>query len=82
MTEFSGNFGFASPSIERNLSRRRNTGVQLLATITLAVSLIIAATAVSIGMARAQVLHSHYLSALTSHAVSPPVAASGVAPAR
>ena len=53
MTELSGNVGFASPMTDRRFSRRRH-GVELFATLALAVSLVIAATAVSIGMARAQ----------------------------
>jgi Na+/glutamate symporter len=48
--------GFASPIAEKKFSRRRTLGVELIATLALAVSLIIAATAVSIGMARAQLL--------------------------
>jgi hypothetical protein len=55
MTELTGMVGFASPIAEKKLSRRRTLGVELFATLALAVSLIIAATAVSIGMARAQV---------------------------
>lgn len=57
MTELTGNVGFASPMTERKFSRR-NAAIELLATVTLAVSLVIAGTAVSIGMARAQVLHT------------------------
>jgi hypothetical protein len=53
-TEFAGKVGFASPATEKNFSRRR-AGIELLATLSLAVSLIVAATAVSIGVARAQV---------------------------
>jgi len=56
MTELTGQVGFASPIAEKKLSKRRRVGVELLATVALAVSLIIAATAVSIGMARAQAL--------------------------
>jgi len=63
MTELSGNVGFASPITDRKFSRHRNVAVELLATAALAVSLIIAGTAVSIGMARAQVLHAPCLSA-------------------
>ena len=55
MTELTGKVGFASPVTERKLSKRR-AGIELLATVALAVSLAIAATAVSIGMARAQAL--------------------------
>jgi hypothetical protein len=53
MTEFAGKVGFASPAAEKKFSKRR-AGIELLATLSLAVSLVIAATAVSIGMARAQ----------------------------
>ena len=55
MTELSGTVGFASPKTDRRFSRRRH-GVELFATLALALSLVIAATAVSIGMARAQLL--------------------------
>ncbi len=53
LTELTGKVGFAAPMAERIISRRRH-GVELFATLALAVSLVIAATAVSIGMARAQ----------------------------
>jgi hypothetical protein len=53
MTMLTGKVGFASPSIEKTISNRR-TGIELIATLALAFSLVIAATAVSIGMARAQ----------------------------
>jgi len=56
MTQLTGKAGFASPAIEKRFSKRRSAGVELVATIALAVSLAIAATAVSIGMARAQAL--------------------------
>lgn len=55
MTELAGQVGFASPVTEKKFSKRR-AGIELLATVALAVSLVIAATAVSIGMARAQAL--------------------------
>jgi hypothetical protein len=58
MTELPGNVGFASVMTERELSSTRNVAVELLATVALAVSLVIAGTAVSIGMARAQVSHA------------------------
>jgi hypothetical protein len=58
MTELTGTVGFASPIAEKSLSRRRTRGVELIATLALVVSLIVAATAVSIGMARAQALAS------------------------
>jgi hypothetical protein len=56
MSELIGRAGFTSPIAEKTLSRRRNLGVELIATTALAVCLIIAVTAVSIGMARAQAL--------------------------
>ena len=56
MTELTGKVGFASPNIENKFSTRRTAGVELIATMALAISLIIAATAVSIGVARAQAL--------------------------
>ena len=55
MTELTARIGFGSPIKEQIIVTRRRAGVQLIATVALAVSLIIAATAVSIGMARAQV---------------------------
>jgi hypothetical protein len=54
MRELTGKAGFASSAFEKKFSRRRNAVVELLATVGLAASLIIAATAVSIGVARAQ----------------------------
>ena len=59
MTELTGRVGFASPIAELTYSKRRNAGVELIATVALAISLVVAATAVSIGMARAQAFHSH-----------------------
>jgi hypothetical protein len=56
MTELTGKVGFASPVSERKSSRRRILGVELIAAGALAVCLIIAVTAVTIGMARAQAL--------------------------
>jgi hypothetical protein len=53
MTELAGKVGFASPATEKKVSRRR-AGIELFATLSLAASLMIAATAVSIGMTRAQ----------------------------
>ena len=58
MTELPGEIGFASPMTETTFSKRRRAGVELMATIALAISLVIAATAVSIGMARAQALYA------------------------
>jgi hypothetical protein len=45
--------GFASPASQEKFSFRR-TGIELAATAGLVIALVIAATAVSIGMARAQ----------------------------
>jgi hypothetical protein len=56
MSELHGKVGFASPAANNTFIRRRRVGVELIATIALAVSLVIAATAVSIGATRAQVL--------------------------
>jgi hypothetical protein len=56
MTTLTGKVGFASPHSEKALSKKRTLGVELIATLALAVSLIIAATAVSFGVARAQSL--------------------------
>ena len=57
MAELTVTVGFASPIAENALSERRRVGVAVFATIALAVSLTVAATAVSIGAARAQILH-------------------------
>ena len=59
MTELTGKVGFASPITEKTFAKRRRVGVELFATLALAISLVIAATAVSIGMARAQAAHSY-----------------------
>ena len=56
MTELTGKVGFASPNIKDKYSSRRTAGVELIATMALAISLIVAATAVSISFARAQAL--------------------------
>jgi hypothetical protein len=56
MTELTGKAGFASPVTNRNVSKRRSAGIELIATLGLAVAFVIAATAVSIGVARAQAL--------------------------
>ncbi|HEX8827719.1 MAG TPA: hypothetical protein VF778_06365 [Xanthobacteraceae bacterium] len=53
MTELTGKVGFASPIAHQTFANRRR-GIELFATVALAISLVIAATAVSIGMARAQ----------------------------
>lgn len=54
MTALTGKVGFASPVTERNSSKRRSIGIELAAMLGLALAFIIAATAVSIGVARAQ----------------------------
>ncbi len=54
MTALTGKVGFASPNSEKSLSRKRTAGVELIATLAFAFSLIVAATAVSFGVARAQ----------------------------
>ncbi len=53
MTGLSGKIGFASPISEKAIAKRRRAGVELIATVALAISLVVAATAVSIGMASA-----------------------------
>ncbi len=58
MTELTRKAGFASPIDEKTFAKRRRAGVEMFATLALAVSLLVAATAVSIGMARAQALHA------------------------
>jgi hypothetical protein len=56
MTALNGReVGFTSPAIQQKFPIRR-TGIELAATVGLAVALVVAATAVSIGMARAQAL--------------------------
>jgi hypothetical protein len=64
MTELTGKVGFASPTAGRKVTPCRILGVELFATLALVISLIVAATAVSIGVARAQAFadigrHSH-----------------------
>jgi len=49
MAELPGNLGFAPPRADKALLRRRAVALELIATAGLAVSLVIAATAVSIG---------------------------------
>jgi hypothetical protein len=49
MTELTGSPGFAPPKTEQTLSRRRRMALELIATGALTVSLIVAATAVSLG---------------------------------
>ena len=54
MTELTGKVGFASAVSTKRITRCRIVGVELIATMALVVCLIIAVTAVSIGVARAQ----------------------------
>ena len=56
MTELTGMVGFSSHIAEKRRAKRHTLGLELIATVALAVSLIVAATAVSIGMARARTL--------------------------
>lgn len=77
MTEFTGReIGFASPANHRKFSIRR-TGIELAATAGLVIALVIAAAAVSIGMARAQAFGTahHGVAPLAVAAVSLGVAA-------
>jgi len=61
MTKLTGPAGFASPVSTKRIERCRLLGIELFATVALAVSLLIAATAVSIGVARAQAFANvHY----------------------
>ncbi len=53
MTALKGQVGFTSPTSDKMKVKRRRAGVELFATVALAISLAIAATAVSIGMASA-----------------------------
>jgi hypothetical protein len=53
MTALTGKVGFASPISEKSLSRKRTVGVELIATLALVFSLVVAATAVSFGVASA-----------------------------
>ena len=48
MTELSGSHGF-TPRAETSLSKRRTLAIELIATVALTVSLVVAATAVSLG---------------------------------
>jgi hypothetical protein len=61
MTGLSGKIGFTSPLSEKISATRRRAGVELFATLALAVSLAVAATAVSIGMASAHTPLMHIL---------------------
>jgi len=48
MAELTGNPGFAPPQSAETLSRRRAVALELIATLALTVSLVVAVTAVSI----------------------------------
>ena len=52
MTELTGMVGFSSQIATKRLAKRQTVRLQLIATVALAVSLMIAAAAVSIGVAR------------------------------
>lgn len=49
MAELTGSPGFAPPLAEKTLSKRRAVALELIATVTLTISLVVAATAVSLG---------------------------------
>jgi len=49
MAELTGNPGFAPPRAEQTLSKRHMAALELIATVAPTVSLVVAATAVSIG---------------------------------
>jgi len=49
MADLPGSLGFARPRTENTLSRRRAATIDLIATFSLTVSLLIAVTAVSLG---------------------------------
>jgi hypothetical protein len=49
MAELTGKPGFAPPRAEKTLSKSRAVGLELIATVALTVSLVVAATAVSMG---------------------------------
>jgi hypothetical protein len=66
MTDLTGNVGFAPPIAGKARAKQRRDGVELVATIALAVSLAVAATAVSIGMAHAQTLKSERAAFVTA----------------
>lgn len=53
MTVLKGKVGFISPIADKARAKQRRAGVELFATVALAVSLAVAATAVSIGVASA-----------------------------
>jgi hypothetical protein len=49
MAELTGDPGFAAPQKENTLSRKRAAAIELIAMVGLTISLVIAATAVSLG---------------------------------
>jgi hypothetical protein len=68
MDDLTGQVGFGSPITENTFAKHRRLGVEVFATLALAISLMIAATAVSIGMARAQPFHaSHVTTFFSAH---------------
>ncbi len=72
MTELCGNPGFAPPRTETTRSRRR--ALELMATLTLTICLVVAATAVSMGnrlLTRSEVLQ--HATVLPAKSVSPAV---------
>ena len=54
MSELTETAGFGAPMAGKTCAKRRRLGVELFATLALAVSLLVAATAVTLGVARAQ----------------------------
>jgi hypothetical protein len=59
MAELTGHPGFAPPKPQHTLTRRHTASIELVATLALTVSLVVAATAVSMAqksMARASVI--------------------------
>jgi hypothetical protein len=73
MSDSYGKVGFAFPASSNTIIKRR-PGVELMATVGLAVSLVIAITAVSIGAAHARVLGAVAQSSDASLAVAALVA--------
>ena len=64
MSELTGHPGFAPPRAEQTLSKRHLAALELIATVALTVSLVVAATAVSIGdrlLARGDIVGSTLL---------------------
>ncbi len=58
MNDLTGQVGFGTPTTEHPFAKRRRLGGELFATLALAISMRIAATSVSIGVARAQPFHA------------------------